>query len=838
MPFRVGVYKEVLQSLGAYSQCRQGAGVRCQRAAMGARLDIVMVALLCVLRAAAPARFPSWWDEQPRGPEAESAGSARADGEDVQVVYLPALLPREAQSAADRQQDVPVHYSFDAFGRNFELELVPNRRLVSPQFRVWSERGQEAPLSGADASCHFLHAGPGAVAALSACRDHTLHGLIVMDNSTYEVRPLPLGAGRADNGDDRTAHVIRRAPPPPAPMDDARPLRPRARRPRTPFSLPRPPKLGPASYTIEIALFLDEAAYKIFYPFLNYNEADLRDMLLAYINGVQALYQHSSLGTHIQLSLVRLTLLRAQPPSLPPHAERGRLLDSFCAYQRSLNVEDDDDPQHWDMALLLSGLDFYSEEGGRRNGVTMGLAPVGGVCLPAHACVVSEFGTTDVLGRPYPSAGFTSVYILAHEIGHNLGMHHDGTGNACARDGYIMSPSRGTNGEATWSTCSAKVVADLQWATCLLDGGDDETPEELRHERFGGAPGVIWGAKKQCEILLRDSDAAPSPGAPTAGHCAQLACRSPHRAGFYYAGPALPGTPCGTHMWCQGGECVASGVGPEVSSQAPGAAKPGSGGTGSGSGSTGDSNTGGSNTDGSGNGGWSGWSSGTCRSGCTSRARGFRERRRSCPAAAVCEGASYDVVLCDDTKVCGKKRRVSASELASRKCAEYAAMLPELDPRGGGLQAPHDSTRMWMGCAIFCRRASGGGFYAPRVELNDAGLDPYFPDGTWCHHDGSQDYYCLQHHCLPENFKMTAQWHIWELPSEDISGSFNARARSAPDDSDMAAAIRRYFSLDEGGTPLTRAALPPYIEDEPEQNWEVTDYVEIEERKKNVPLEA
>lgn len=55
-----------------------------------------------------------------------------------------------------------------------------------------------------------------------------------------------------------------------------------------------------------------------------------------------------------------------------------------------------------------------------------------------------------------------------------------------------------------------------------------------------------------------------------------------------------------------------------------------------------------------------------------------------------------------------------------------------------------------MGCAVFCRRAASGGFYAPRVELNDAGLDPYFPDGTWCHHDGSQDYYCLQHHCLPE----------------------------------------------------------------------------------------
>lgn len=73
---------------------------------------------------------------------------------------------------------------------------------------------------------------------------------------------------------------------------------------------------------------------------------------------------------------------------------------------------------YYNVDELCSRLDFYSEEGGRRNGVTMGLAPVGGVCLPAHACVVAEFGAQDLLGRPYPSAGFTSVYILAHEIGH------------------------------------------------------------------------------------------------------------------------------------------------------------------------------------------------------------------------------------------------------------------------------------------------------------------------------------------------------------------------------------------------------------------------------------
>lgn len=103
------------------------------------------------------------------------------------------------------------------------------------------------------------------------------------ENSTYEVRPLTSRVGRAKSTgrQERTPHVIRRAPPPPSPMDDDRPLRHTARRPRI---LPKKP--SPSSYTIEIALFLDQAAYKLFYPHLNYNEADLRDMLLAYINGV------------------------------------------------------------------------------------------------------------------------------------------------------------------------------------------------------------------------------------------------------------------------------------------------------------------------------------------------------------------------------------------------------------------------------------------------------------------------------------------------------------------------------------------------------------------------
>lgn len=43
----------------------------------------------------------------------------------------------------------------------------------------------------------------------------------------------------------------------------------------------------------------------------------------------------------------------------------------------------------------------------------------------------------------------------------SLGMHHDSSGNSCSKEGYIMSPSRGTNGETQWSSCSAEIMAKL-----------------------------------------------------------------------------------------------------------------------------------------------------------------------------------------------------------------------------------------------------------------------------------------------------------------------------------------------------------------------------------------
>ncbi|KAG5886065.1 hypothetical protein JTB14_009513 [Gonioctena quinquepunctata] len=736
---------------------------------------------------------------------------------DYEVVDLPLVLPVTESIDLAKGNVEEIDYSFLAFQRPIDLKLRRNPEITSSNFKTYiHDDNGTTVLNNSPKNCHYLHRDESTVASISICSPKNVQGLIFLENTTLEVHPLterlqallrlkePLVetlleeafpvAGSVWEENQRIIPNFNRVHNFRGYYDNIYPGSTDHNFGRYHGNINQEAaSYKPGTLTAELALFFDEAAYRIFAPHFNNDDRKLQDMLLAYMNGVQALYHHPSLGSTLELVLVRLDIMKRQPSGMPHYnGERGSLLDSFCEYQEKLNPPDDSDPDHWDMGLYVSGLDFFAYEKGRKSGVTMGLATVGGVCLDRYACVIAEFGTTNVFGKPYPSAGFTSVYILAHEIGHNLGMHHDSSGNSCPKEGYIMSPSRGTNGETQWSTCSANIMANLGWAKCLQDSA--KPSKTMDHSIFLDTPGQIYTAKKQCEILLRDRDAVILPNQELSTICYNLQCKTPHRSGYYFAGPALEGTHCGKGKYCYGGNCLKKDL-PKPVKTAPG--------------------------------GWGPWKEGTCNSGCIEKSMGHFLKRRFCNNPTPvntdkgCTGTSIEFGLCSDDKMC-KGKKLSAVEHATRKCSEFSRVLPELDRNSAGLQAPHEEGRVWMGCAIFCRRADSRTFYTPRIELNDIGISPYFPDGTWCHRDNNIDFYCVQHHCLPENFKFTKSSGFLEDPS------FLQNARTSPT---IPQDIKDYLSVDSNGRPIKTTLSENDSKLPQDDDWETNDYVVLPELK-------
>ncbi|XP_042863125.1 uncharacterized protein LOC122247686 [Penaeus japonicus] len=577
--------------------------------------------------------------------------------------------------------------------------------------------------------------------------------------------------------------------------------------------------------TVELGVFVDQAAHDLFLPYLG-SQTALTDVILGYVNGIQALFHHPSLGQKIHLVINYIEVMTEQPSDLPHYGgDREKLYESFRLYneRKNKNTVNMVDTKAWDMGILISGLNFYSvhKKDGRTSYSTMGLAAVRGVCHPDYSAVIVELGATDTWGKPYPSAGFASVYVMAHEMGHNLGMLHDGYGNSCPKNGYVMSASRSTSGETNWSSCSREIVETLSDATRRLrklvsqkrlrdvrlevhqrrnelvfvfegDRRDAVHDHSTHDQSYPARPGDAYD---QCRVFLRDNDATlyNESLAQLQSVCNTVMCRSPHRIGYFKAGPALDGTYCGSESWCVAGSCT-----PWPASKAPVVVL----------------------------GGWGAWQHTSCTSGCIHNSTGVQVSKRSCSNPKPhntdkrCPGVDTTVNLCDDSQLCDGVR-VSITEYADRKCEEFSQVVSDLKPIGA--MAPHNPGRQWQACAVFCQRSSGT-WYSPRTDLSHLPhFDTYFPDGTLCHADAKHMYYCQRHQCLPKGVRQAKELHEPD-PEWDVHVYQNAPPR--PSNNTVPEEVAKIFELSQNMDPLMSEPLDLYhVEDE--ELWIDDDYLHV-----------
>lgn len=111
---------------------------------------------------------------------------------------------------------------------------------------------------------------------------------------------------------------------------------------------------------VETAVFVDRDLYKhMTVNFPQDTERELIRFVLAMINAVQLLYHDPSLGRPVNFILKRLEILHEDPVNLKRPHDIDRFLSNFCTWQRLENPPGDNDPLHWDHALILTGLDLY-----------------------------------------------------------------------------------------------------------------------------------------------------------------------------------------------------------------------------------------------------------------------------------------------------------------------------------------------------------------------------------------------------------------------------------------------------------------------------------------------
>ncbi|KAF5299313.1 hypothetical protein FQA39_LY02486 [Lamprigera yunnana] len=561
-----------------------------------------------------------------------------------------------------------VHYTIPIAGEEHHVQLVPNNGLVAPGMVVEVHDGKEIADRKIrrlrNAQCHYTGIVQGhdnSLVALSTCSGLT--GYMRTKRGDFLIHPAeghneysgkehphviyshdmehPIHESTCETGADLIHNLARRS-----------------------VTSERDESKNVTEYHIEAMVVIDKTMLD------HHKEVDIESYVLTVFNMAHALYHDASLGTTINLAIVRLIRLEQEDNKLNLAVSKNakRTLEYFEEWQHKMNPGDDNHPNHHDVAILLTRVDICGDE---NNCGLLGASVMGGICDAKHQAALCQ------------DTGLRLGFVIAHEIGHTLALPHDDGKhegcNAILHNGLstVMNPSVNLR-TAEWSHCSAKFLKafiEQGYGKCLLDPPIDhsfEMPDIL--------PGVMYGGDFQCKELL-----APTAFLCDVGlECDNLICYIEEKGCIETHKWAASGTNCGEKKWCFRGKCLEVG-------ERPGAI----------------------------DGGWSAWSRWSrCSRTCGS---GVKTRERHCTNPSPAQGGRYCSGNHKHHKICNTQTcEIGSPSFRNVQCAEFNEWVYPED----------NQVHQWKAyqminenpCILFCANDKG----------DVAALRPRVEDGTKC----------------------------------------------------------------------------------------------------------